>query len=155
MMKDLLLNFYNWLFGRSLYVIADASDSSITLSKRACKHINVFRLDAAKVFVFYIPPKDNPVDNELATIRGNLRDGTYGFTVNPDLRQPTQLADIQYNSKYKTIGFETLNPTVARMFFDFGIYTDRVRFSIRVRRTSSGMIYYEILRPYEKPVGKK
>lgn len=149
-MKDLLLRLYNWVFAHSLYVIADQHDSSITLSKRVCKHINVFQLDAAKVFVFYISPKDNPVDNELPTMRGNLRDGTYGFTINPDLRQPTQLADIQFNSKHKTIGFETLNPTVARMFFDYRIQRQRVRLSVKVRRTKPGMVYYEILRPHEK-----
>jgi hypothetical protein len=149
-MKDLLLNIYNYIFRRSLYIIADASDSSITLSKRLCKHIDVFKLDAAKVFVFYIPPKDNPVDNEIKTVKGYLRDGSYGFTINPDLRQPTQMAEIQYNTKHKCIGFETLNPTVARMIFDFHIYKQRVRLSVKVRRTKQGMVYYEILRPYEK-----
>lgn len=137
-MKNIRLRLYNLLYRRALYIIADQRDSSVTLSRRVCKHMDVFRLESAKVFVFKIPSS-----------------GTYGFTINPDIKQKTQMADIQYNTKYKAIGFETLTPTVARIFYDYGIRPARVKLSVRVRHAPGGMVYYEIMNPNAESVRKK
>jgi hypothetical protein len=157
-MKNFILQLYNAVFARALYVIADSGDSSITLSKRLCRHMGVFRLkDNANVFVFYIPQHAAPSLQPTKTHHGHPRNGSYGFTVNPDFEQVTQLAEIQYNSKWRTVGFETLNPTVARIFYDFRIPhgCQRVRLSVKVCRTAEGMTYYEILRPpFEQPKPK-
>ena len=87
-----------WWQSLLYYVIADPTDNSITLSKRLFLHIknNARKSDAARVFVFRISGND-----------------TFGFSINPDIKQPTQMCDIQYNDKYKCIGFETLCPSVA------------------------------------------
>ena len=88
-----------WWHNSHRYVIMDHGDSSITFSQSLFRLIKkaAEETDALpKVFVFYVP------DTKC-----------YGFCVNPSIEQPTQLADIQYYSKYKFIGFETLNPTVA------------------------------------------
>lgn len=121
---------YNILFQRSLYVIADAKDNSVTLSKRLFKKMNVMKLNAAKVYVFAIPQRH-----------------TYGFTINPPFSKPTQLCDIQYNSKHRCIGFETLCPTVNRIFYDYRLPHDgRCKLSVKVRKTAD-VVYYEICSP--------
>lgn len=126
--------FYNWVFRRGLYVIADPADNSVTLSKRLFSHMDVMSLDKAKVYVFRIP-YDSPA---------------YGFTLNPDFSQPTQLCDIQYNSKHRCIGFETLCPTVNRIFYDYRLPHDRpCKLSVTIRQTA-GILYYQICRPHKK-----
>ena len=139
-MKDLLLGIYNFIFRRSLYVVADARDSSITLSKRLFKHMDIMSKDRADVFVF--------------RIQG---DNTFGFMLNPDIKQKTQLCQVQYNDKHKCIGFETLCPTVAKIFYVYGIrqHDARVKLSVKVRRLPDGKVFYKICRPHEKPAWKK
>ena len=123
----------NYLLKSTLYIIADASDNSITLSKRLFEHMGGMNLETAKVFVFYIPD-----------------DHSYGFTLNPLLETQTDLYDIQYNEKYKTIGFSPLVPTVNRIFYDYGIDAEKsVKLSIKICK-SKNMIYYKICRPNEK-----
>lgn len=122
------------------YVIADPSDNSITLSERLFKHIkgNAEAGDSAQVFVFLIP-----------------NENTYGFMVNPQIEQPTQLCSIQYNDKYRCIGFETLCPSVGRMFYEYGLpHEGRVKLSVSIRDTN-GMTYYQIDRPNEKHIRKR
>lgn len=124
--------FYNTIFRRGLYIIADPADNSITLSKRLFRHIDVMSLDKAKVYVFSIPG-DTPA---------------YAFTINPDFSQPTQLCDIQYNSKHRCIGFETLCPTVNRIFYDYRLPHDcPCKLSVTIRQTA-GIVYYLIRQPH-------
>lgn len=83
------------------------------------------------MFVFHIPAWD-----------------TYGFTVNPALEQETQLADIQYNEKYKTIGFESLCPTVSRILYDYGMpYELKLKLTVTVHQLGDGGFFYNIERP--------
>jgi len=90
---------------RGMYVIMDSKDNSITLSKRLFKHIKSHE-DNTKVFVF--------------RLRNTDEGGLYAFILNPGIGD-THYADLQYNEKYKCIGFESLVPTVNRMFYDYGI----------------------------------
>lgn len=117
-----------------MYIIADATDNSITFSKRLFNDLNVMNQDAAKVYTFYIPQSK-----------------CYGFILNPAIEQETQLADVQYNEKNKCVGYECLVPTVNRIFFDYGLPADiRCKLSVRIRKTDNGVKYYQICRPYGK-----
>lgn len=120
----------NWYRRRTFFVICDPADNSVTLSKSLFKHMGVMDMDVAKVYVFFIPDLD-----------------CYGFIMNPEFDQETQLADIQYNEKHKTIGFECLVPTVNRIFYDYNLPHDgRVKLSVEVCHTRD-VQYYKICRP--------
>lgn len=114
---------------RRMFVILDGADNSVTLSKALFQHMDVEGMEQAKVFAFRIAGT-----------------GDFGFAVNPPIDQPTQMADIQYNSKYRCIGFESLNPTVQRMLYDYGLPPmSRVKLSVE-HCTANDMSYYRILR---------
>lgn len=123
------------------YVIVDPADNSVTLSKRLFLHIknNAQESDnTACVFVFRISGND-----------------TFGFTVNPDIEQPTQLCDIQYNDKYRCIGFETLCPSVGRILYEYGLPDNsRVKLSVSVCKTPQGKTYYKFDKPNAKYIRK-
>ena len=128
-----------WWRSLRYYVIADPADNSITLSKRLFHHIkdNAAEGDAPAVFVFRIP-----------------EDGTFGFMLNPGIEQPTQMCEIQYNGKHKCVGFESLCPSVGRIFYDYGLEDDKtVVLSVSVRKIN-GKIYYQFDRPDAKHIRK-
>ena len=121
------------------FVIMDPRDNSVTFSRRLFNHLKEVYADndnPPKVFVFYTP----------ATNR-------YGFAVNVPFDHPTQLADIQYNSKHKCIGFESLNPTVSKIFYDYGVshFTKPCKFAVSPQVTPQGRLYFQI----EKPINKQ
>jgi len=132
-LRNMIERLKNWLRRRSFYVVCDPTDNSVTLSKALFKHMGVMQLDVAKVYVFFVPGAD-----------------CYGFILNPDFDQETQLNDIQYNGKHKTVGFETLNPTVNRIFYDYGLPHDKP-VKLSVQACSAGDVqYYKICRPHDK-----
>lgn len=140
-----MLGVWRWYRHRSLYVIADPADNSVTLSRALFEHMDVMNQEQAKVFMFSV---------------GGGSAGTgiiYAFTLNPDIQQPTQLCDIQYNSKYRTIGFETLCPTVNRILYDYGLPNCKTKltvepFTVPVDSPDKGsMTIYQILSPYDEP----
>ena len=123
-----------WLDSLFCYVIADSSDNSITISHHLFHKMNVMKLDAARVFVFRTTERSE-----------------YAFTVNPHINRPTQLCDIQYNSKHRCIGFESLCPTVNRIFYDYGIRAGiRAKLSVSIRKRKDGLVYYIINKPHGK-----
>lgn len=115
------------------FVTVDPSDNSITLSPRLYRHIRklVEASDATKVLLFMVPALDS-----------------YGFAINPEVDSETYLSNIQYNSKYDCVGFETLCPTVGKILFDYGLPADKV-IKIRVIPTMTAdlKLYYLIQRP--------
>lgn len=126
-----------WLSLR-YYVIADPSDNSVTLSKALFSHIkdNAHEGDEARVFVFKV-------------------EHSYGFMTNPGIEQPTQMCDIQYNGKYRSIGFETLCPSVGQILYSYHLpATHSVKLSVSVCHTPQGKIYYQIERPNAKHIRK-
>lgn len=135
-----ILRHWRWLRLQKLYVIADATDNSITLSKWLFRMMDVYSHDEAKVFVFIV---FSIADD------GKVKNKEYAFTLNPKLDQETQLCDIQYNQKHRCIGFETLNPTVNRIFYDYGLKADtRCKLSVDMRHTEQNDVtYYKLLRP--------
>ena len=60
----------------------------------------------------------------------------------------TQIADIQYDEKTKTIGFESLCPTVNRIFYDYRLpHSVPVRLSVTPSRTADDKRFYIIQPP--------
>lgn len=125
-----------WWRGRRNFVIMDARDNSVTFSRCLLHKIQSMYGNRSglspKVFVFHIPEVKH-----------------YGFALDIPFDQPTQLADIQYNSRYKCIGFESLNPTVAKMLYDYDvqkIFTP-CRLTVTTQTTPQGRVYFRIERP--------
>lgn len=114
------------------YVLLDPRDNSVTLSRKLFQHIKGSSdSDALKVFVFSI-----------------AGDGAFGFVLDPGFENPTQLCEIQYNSKHRCVGFESLCPSVGRILYDYGLNADRsVALSVSIRKTQDGRTYYRIERP--------
>lgn len=129
-----------WWQSLRCYVIADPADNSMTLSKALFNHIkdNAFEGDEARVFVFKVTDS-----------------GCFGFMTNPSIEQPTQMCDIQYNGKYRCIGFETLCPSVGQILYTYRLNaSQRVKLSVSVCRTGQGKVYYQIERPHAKHIRK-
>lgn len=120
-----------WWTSLRYYVILDPKDNSVTLSKALFKHMKKnAKGEGANVFVFKIKNTDN-----------------YGFMVNPKIEQPTQLCEIQYNDKYKCIGFETLCPSVGKILYDYGLPESqaiKMSVSIHLTRSEEPESYYQI-----------
>ena len=137
-----LIHHWRWLRHAKLYVLADATDNSITLSKWLFRMMDVYSQDEAKVFVFQLTPSlfGNAINRPLIE---------YAFTLNPKLEQETQLCEIQYNQKHRCIGFETLLPTVNRIFYDYNLPAGSCcKLSVDVEKTANNdMTYYKLLRP--------
>lgn len=128
----------HWFRHLQLYIIADATDNSITLSRALFKRMSVMNLDELNIFVFRVGD-------------------SYGFTINPQqLKEAdTQFTTIQYNSKYQTIGFETLCPTVNQIFYDYRLPAGtKAKLSIEICHTPDGMTYFKIKRPYVQYIRK-
>ena len=116
------------------YVIADPADNSVTLSRHLFAHMRKGAGDNTSVFVFRIPHLNS-----------------FGFMLNPSIDEPTQLCQIQYNGKYRCIGFETLCPSVGRILYEYGLPALRpVKLSVSIKRTQQCKIYYQIDVPTSK-----
>lgn len=133
-------NITKWWQSLRLYIIADPADNSVTLSKALFNHMkdNAHEGDEARIFVFKITDSSS-----------------FGFMATPSIEQPTQMCDIQYNGKYRCIGFETLCPSVGQILYTYGLNaSQRVKLSVSVCRTGHGKIYYQIERPNAKHIRK-
>ena len=137
-----LMGVWRWYRHRSLFVILDPSDNSVTLSRGLFDLMDIMNQEEAKVFVF-------------KCYNVCLTEKSYAFTLNPKFDKPTTLCDIQYNSKYHTVGFETLCPSVNRIFYDYKLPLKKTKLSvepIRVPDIETSGTVFEILRPHAKPV---
>lgn len=126
----MIQRFISWLSSLFLYVIMDPADNSVTINKWLWKDMGGFSLNSAKVFMFQVK-----------------QTGEFGFELNPKIEQETQIAEIQYNTKYKCIGFETLNPTVNWILYKYNLPVVRVKMAVSRRRLPDGRKYYAILKP--------
>lgn len=123
-----------------LYIIADAKDNSVSLSRGLFKRLRVMKQREAKIIVFTIAGTDD-----------------YAFMMNPPglTKEDTQLADIMYDYEENTVGFESLVPTVNRIFFDYGLPADsKWKLDVKERTMPDGYRYYQICRPDGKPSRK-
>ncbi len=135
-----LMRVWRWYRQRSLYVIMDPRDNSVTLSRGLFDLMDVMNQEEAKVFMFSCT-EESP---------SGITKIYYAFCLNPQLSEPTQLCDIQYNSKYRSIGFETLCPTVNRILYDYGLPTHKVKLSVEPAETQpdvdgNRITFYKIL----------
>lgn len=158
-------NVKKWWQSLRCYVTLDPADNSVTLSKALFNHIkdnaranerkrkrvpilpnaaedvqqaNARDIDEARVFVFKVSGNEN-----------------YGFMTNPGIEQPTQMCDIQYNDKYRCVGFETLCPSVGQILYNYGLPADiRVKLSVSICYAPQGKVYYQIEKPYAKYIRK-
>lgn len=155
------------------YVIADPADNSITLSRHLFAHM---RKEAGKSPHSHGETPARQTTHEIARTanervvttpngeqKGHYVPGvfvfriprydTYGFMLDHGIDKPTQLCQIQYNAKHRCVGFETLCPSVGRIFYDYGLPALRpVKLSVSVRRTITGRTYYELDLPTPKQI---
>lgn len=122
-----------WHKRHKIYAILDPKDNSVTFSKALFNLIKMnTKTPKATVFVF--------------KLKGT---NTYAFTTQHEFSETeTQTCDIQYNSKYNTIGFETLCPSVGQILYAYGLPHDQVQqMPVLMKHTSDGIAYYQIERP--------
>lgn len=120
---------------RSSYVVLDGRVSSVTLSKGLYKHI--MGKERTDMYLHVFLAKDSK---------------QYCFAFREDFEQlkttKTVFAELQYNSKYKKIGFHTERPTVSGILSEYGLPIDKmVRLTVIPRKTGNSETFYEIQRP--------
>lgn len=117
---------------RGLAVSLDALDSSVTLSESLFNRLRLLdgKRDKAEVFVFRI-----------------AESGEYGFMIDAALPEGSPKSPIQYNEKYKTVGFQSSCPTVARILYDYGIHKLNAKLRVQRRVTVDGKAYFVMLKP--------
>lgn len=137
-----LLTHWRWLGNMRLYVIADSTDNSVTFSKDLFRMLDVMDQDEAKVFVFHLC-------NACSEVPGRWAGRIYAFTVNYPFAQETQQGEIQYNAKYRSIGFESLCPTVNQIFYDYSLpaMTKAKLSVVPAVELHNGFKYYIIMPP--------
>ena len=122
----MLLRLANFFFRRYLYVVADPSDNSVTLSPLLLEFIlRVTGLGENKVYAFRLSSR-----------------GGYAFMLNPDISEETVTSSIQWNSKHHCSGFACNCPSVNRIFYDYGIdRTAPARIFVKIRRVCGQYIF--------------
>lgn len=120
-----LANINQWLQGLTLFVILDGRDNSVTFSRGLWRRIR-------------------PHLSDRADILGYKAGDVYGFALNPtlDKERDNAIAQVQYNAKHRCIGYESLVPTLARIFTDYGIPIGcRVRLHVIPRDTEAELAF--------------
>lgn len=123
-----------WLEERKPYVIADPKDNSITFSSSLLKLLKK-QGGKPKILVFTV-------------------NGRFAFTIDPKVdEEKTHLADLQYDTRTNTYGFELLLPQVHQMLEYYEPqrtyqYSDEpaklfVRKKKLVTKENGELIYYE------------
>lgn len=120
---------------RNDFVVLDGRANSVTLSKGIYDHIIKKERTEYSIFVFRISDR-----------------GTYGFCMREDweyLRKSnTAFAQLQFNQKYKKVGFRSDFPSVTAILDDYNLPLNRmVRLTCIPRKSAKGEPYYEIMRP--------
>lgn len=122
----------NWFkLRRQYYIIADASDNSMTVNRKLYKAMDVENTDDIRILMFRV-------------------EDCFGFIINSEETKTDDVhySTLQYNSKHKSIGFETLNPTVNRMFYDFKFPGTITKCKLSVTKEKiKGRIYFKIHNP--------
>lgn len=118
-----------WMDEHTCRVLIDGNDNSVSMSKGLIKAAGIFDKDI-----------------EGALIVRLVSTGEYAivFKQNGDERIPMANA-IQYNSKYKSIGFESLTPTVNRILNDYNLPL-MSRQTLWVKRKTTNINYWLICR---------
>lgn len=120
------------------YVVLDPTDNSVTLSKKLFEHMKGNQNG-------YSDDKEGPP----VIVFKLVKEKAYGFMLNPKIDRETQLSHVQYNSKYKCVGFETLCPSVGMILYDYHLPAlVPVKLSVTpLKSAKDDMVYYKIDRP--------
>lgn len=95
-MKEIFQKILKYFRNKRPYVIADPKDNSITFSSSLLRMLKK-QGGKPKILVFTV-------------------NGRYAFTIDPKVdEEKTQMADLQYDTKTNTYGFELLMPQVHQM----------------------------------------
>ena len=95
-----------WMDEHTCRVLIDGSDNSVSMSKGLTRAAGIFDKDIEGALIVRLVSTD-----EYAIVfkqQGDVR-----------LADMKMVNSMQYNSKYKTIGFESLTPTVNRILNDY------------------------------------
>ena len=109
-----------------LFVELDATDNSITLSRRLVKQVKDKITEENNVYVFKVL-------------------GEYAFAVNvKELKnEDTVRAPLQYNDRHKTVGFYAACPSVNRIVYDYNLPDQAI---VRVKKKRKNNIEYFIMK---------
>ena len=130
-----LIDKINGFRHRNDFVVLDGRANSVTLSNGIYDHIMQKERTDNSIFVFRLSDR-----------------GTYGFCMREDweeLRKAnTAFAQLQFNQKYKKVGFISEYPSITAILDDYDLPLDRmVRLTCIPRKSGKGEPYYEIMRP--------
>lgn len=130
-----LIDKINGFKHRNDFVILDGRANSVTLSKDIYDHIIKKERTEYSIFVFRLSDR-----------------GTYGFCMCEDwedLRKAnTAFAQLQFNQKYKKVGFRSDYPSITAILDEYNLPLNRmVRLTCIPRKSQKGEPYYEIMRP--------
>ena len=130
-----LIDKINGFRHRNDFVVLDGRANSVTLSKGIYDHIMQKERTDNSIFVFRLSDR-----------------GTYGFCMREDLEElrkaNTAFAQLQFNQKYKKVGFRSEYPSITAILDDYDLPLDRmVRLTCIPRKSAKGEPYYEIIRP--------
>lgn len=122
----MLLRLANFFFSRLLFVDADDSDNTFTLSPLLLRFIlQVCGLGENRAFVFRISSH-----------------GEYAFVLNPDFSEESVTSPIQWNTKLGCAGFASYCPSVNRIFYDYGLSRSVTsRIFVKIRRICGKYIF--------------
>ena len=118
-----------WMDEHTCRVLIDGSDNSVSMSKGLIKAAGIF---------------DKDIDGALIVRLVSTGEYAIVFKQNGDERIPMANA-IQYNSKYKSIGFESLTPTVNRILNDYNLPLMSKQ-TLWVKRKTTNINYWLICR---------
>ena len=120
---------------RNDFVVLDGRANSVTLSKGIYDNIMQKERTDNSIFVFRLSDR-----------------GTYGFCMREDweeLRKAnTAFAQLQFNQKYKKVGFRSDYPSITAILDEYNLPLNRmVRLTCILRKSQKREPYYEIMRP--------
>ena len=129
-----LIDKVNGFRHRNDFVVLDGRANSVTLSKGIYDHIMQKERTDNSIFVFRLSNR-----------------GTYGFCMRDDLEElrkaNTSFAQLQFNQKYKKVGFRSEYPSITAILDDYNLPLNRmVRLTCIPRKSAQGEPYYEIMR---------
>lgn len=109
-----------------LFVELDATDNSITLSRRLVKHVKDKITEENNVYVFKV-----------------LEEYAFAINVKELKNEDTVRAPLQYNDRHKTVGFYAACPSVNRIVYDYNLPDQAI---VRVKKKRKKNIEYFIMK---------
>ena len=105
-----------------LFVELDATDNSITLSRRLVNHVKDKITEENNVYVFKV-----------------LEEYAFAINVKELKNEDTVRAPLQYNDRHKTVGFYAACPSVNRIVYDYNLPDQAI---VRVKKKRNNNIEY-------------